>query len=178
MCYAIIKQQHKLKMASLNNSNHQNTGAGVVSGIGLSVDNNYINNTLKSLNKAISSVIPTNTIENLISAYENFRDGFGLKSKHEKEMHINSNIDKELKEQKKEKILENIKSEQKPFNVNSINTITNGLIKNGVNLTSNTEIRKSDLSEFQVDKADVSNNNAIHTNKATMNDMLNKIPYS
>jgi hypothetical protein len=152
-------------MASLNNSNHQNTGAGVVSGIGLSVDNNYINNTLKSLNKAISSVIPTNTIENLVSAYENFRDGFGLKSKHEKEMHINSNIDKELKE-------------QKPFNVNSINTITNGLIKNGVNLTSNTEIRKSDLSEFQVDKADVSNNNAIHTNKATMNDMLNKIPYS
>lgn len=165
MCYAIIKQQHKLKMASLNNSNHQNTGAGVVSGIGLSVDNNYINNTLKSLNKAISSVIPTNTIENLVSAYENFRDGFGLKSKHEKEMHINSNIDKELKE-------------QKPFNVNSINTITNGLIKNGVNLTSNTEIRKSDLSEFQVDKADVSNNTAIHTNKATMNDMLNKIPYS
>lgn len=152
-------------MASLNNSNHQNTGAGVVSGIGLSVDNNYINNTLKSLNKAISSVIPTNTIENLVSAYENFRDGFGLKSKHEKEMHINSNIDKELKE-------------QKPFNVNSINTITNGLIKNGVNLTSNTEIRKSDLSEFQVDKADVSNNTAIHINKATMNDMLNKIPYS
>ena len=152
-------------MASLNNSNHQNTGAGVVSGIGLSVDNNYINNTLKSLNKAISSVIPTNTIENLVSAYENFRDGFGLKSKHEKEMHINSNTDKELKE-------------QKPFNVNSINTITNGLIKNGVNLTSNTEIRKSDLSEFQVDKADVSNNTAIHINKATMNDMLNKIPYS
>lgn len=150
-------------MASLNNSNHQNTG--VVSGIGLSVDNNYINNTLKSLNKAISSVIPTNTIENLVSAYENFRDGFGLKSKHEKEMHINSNIDKELKE-------------QKPFNVNSINTITNGFIKNGVNLTSNTEIRKSDLSEFQVDKADVSNNTAIHTNKVTMNDMLNKIPYS
>lgn len=149
-------------MASLNNSNHQNTGAGVVSGIGLSVDNNYINNTLKSLNKAISSVIPTNTIENLVSAYENFRDGFGLKSKHEKEMHINSNIDKELKS----------------FNVNSINTIKNGLIKNGVNLTSNTEIRKSDLSEFQVDKADVSNNTAIHTNKATMNDMLNKIPYS
>lgn len=152
-------------MASLNNSNHQNTGAGVVSGIGLSVDNNYINNTLKSLNKAISSVIPTNTIENLVSAYENFRDSFGLKNKHEKEMHINSNIDKELKE-------------QKLFNVNSINTITNSLIKNGVNLTSNTEIRKSDLSEFQVDKADVSNNAAIHTNKVTMNDMLNKIPYS
>lgn len=152
-------------MASLNNSNHQNTGAGVVSGIGLSVDNNYINNTLKSLNKAISSVIPTNTIENLVSAYENFRDSFGLENKHEKEMHINSNIDKELKE-------------QKLFNVNSINTITNGLIKNGVNLTSNTEIRKSDLSEFQVDKADVSNNAAIHTNKVTMNDMLNKIPYS
>ncbi len=165
MCYAIIKQQHKLKMASLNNSNHQNTGAGVVSGIGLSVDNNYINNTLNSLNKAISSVIPTNTIENLVSAYENFRDSFGLKNKHEKEMHINSNIDKELKE-------------QKPFNVNSINTITNGLIKNGVNLTSNTEIRKSNLSEFQVDKTDVSNNTAIHINKATMNDMLNKIPYS
>lgn len=165
MCYAIIKQQHKLKMASLNNSNHQNTGAGVVSGIGLSVDNNYINNTLKSLNKAISSVIPTNTIENLVSAYENFRDSFGLKNKHEKEMRINSNIDKELKE-------------QKPFNVNSINTITNGLIKNGVNLTSNTEIRKSNLSEFQVDKTDVSNNTAIHINKATMNDMLNKIPYS
>lgn len=165
MCYAIIKQQHKLKMASLNNSNHQNTGAGVVSGIGLSVDNNYINNTLESLNKAISSVIPTNTIENLVSAYENFRDSFGLKNKHEKEMHINSNIDKELKE-------------QKPFNVNSINTITNGLIKNGVNLTSNTEIRKSNLSEFQVDKTDVSNNTAIHINKATMNDMLNKIPYS
>ena len=152
-------------MASLNNSNHQNTGAGVVSGIGLSVDNNYINNTLKSLNKAISSVIPTNTIENLVSAYENFRDSFGLKNKHEKEMHINSNIDKELKE-------------QKLFNVNSINTITNGLIKNSVNLTSNTEIRKSDLSEFQVDKVDVSNNAAIHTNKVTMNDMLNKIPYS
>lgn len=165
MCYAIIKQQHKLKMASLNNNNHQNTGASVVSGIGLSVDNNYINNTLNSLNKAISSVIPTNTIENLVSAYENFRDSFGLKNKHEKEMHINSNIDKELKE-------------QKPFNVNSINTITNGLIKNGVNLTSNTEIRKSNLSEFQVDKTDVSNNTAIHINKATMNDMLNKIPYS
>lgn len=165
MCYAIIKQQHKLKMASLNNSNHQNTGAGVVSGIGLSVDNNYINNTLESLNKAISSVIPTNTIENLISAYENFRDSFGLKNKHEKEMHINSNIDKELKE-------------QKPFNVNSINTITNGLIKTGVNLTSNTEIRKSDLSEFQVDKADVSNDMTTHTNKATMNEILNKIPYS
>jgi hypothetical protein len=165
MCYAIIKQQHKLKMASLNNSNHQNTGAGVVSGIGLSVDNNYINNTLKSLNKAISSVIPTNTIENLVSAYENFRDSFGLKNKHEKEMRINSNIDKELKE-------------QKPFNVNSINTITNGLIKTGVNLTSNTEIRKSDLSEFQVDKADVSNDMTTHTNKATMNEILNKIPYS
>lgn len=165
MCYAIIKQQHKLKMASLNNSNHQNTGAGVVSGIGLSVDNNYINNTLESLNKAISSVIPTNTIENLVSAYENFRDSFGLKNKHEKEMHINSNIDKELKE-------------QKPFNVNSINTITNGLIKTGVNLTSNTEIRKSDLSEFQVDKADVSNDMTTHTNKATMNEILNKIPYS
>lgn len=152
-------------MASLNNSNHQNTGAGVVSGIGLSVDNNYINNTLKSLNKAISSVIPTNTIENLVSAYENFRDSFGLKNKHEKEMHINSNIDKELKE-------------QKLFNVNSINTITNGLIKTGVNLTSNTEIRKSDLSEFQVDKADVSNDMTTHTNKATMNEILNKIPYS
>lgn len=165
MCYAIIKQQHKLKMASLNNSNHQNTGADVVSGIGLSVDNNYINNTLESLNKAISSVIPTNTIENLVSAYENFRDSFGLKNKHEKEMHINSNIDKELKE-------------QKPFNVNSINTITNGLIKTGVNLTSNTEIRKSDLSEFQVDKADVSNDMTTHTNKATMNEILNKIPYS
>ena len=165
MCYAIIKQQHKLKMASLNNSNHQNTGAGVVSGIGLSVDNNYINNTLKSLNKAISSVIPTNTIENLVSAYENFRDSFCLKNKHEKEMRINSNIDKELKE-------------QKPFNVNSINTITNGLIKTGVNLTSNTEIRKSDLSEFQVDKADVSNDMTTHTNKATMNEILNKIPYS
>lgn len=165
MCYAIIKQQHKLKMASLNNNNHQNTGAGVVSGIGLSVDNNYINNTLKSLNKAISSVIPTNTIENLVSAYENFRDSFGLKNKHEKEIHLNSNINKELKE-------------QKPFNVNNISTITNGLIKTGVNLTSNTEIRKSDLSEFQVDKADVSNDMTTHTNKATMNDMLNKIPYS
>lgn len=165
MCYAIIKQQHKLKMASLNNNNHQNTGAGIVSGIGLSVDNNYINNTLKSLNKAISSFIPTNTIENLVSAYENFRDSFGLKNKNEKEIHLNSNINKELKE-------------QKPFNVNNISTITNGLIKTGVNLTSNTEIRKSDLSEFQVDKVDVSNDMTTHTNKATMNDMLNKIPYS
>lgn len=145
-------------MASLNNNNHQNTGASVVSGIGLSVDNNYINNTLKSLNKAISSVIPTNTIENLVSAYENFRDSFGLKNKHEKEMHLNK--------------------EQKLFNVNHINTITNGLIKTGVNLTSNTEIRKSNLSEFQVDKSDVSNNMDTPTNKSTMNDMLNKIPYS
>ena len=145
-------------MASLNNNNHQNTGASVVSGIGLSVDNNYINNTLKSLNKTISSVIPTNTIENLVSAYENFRDSFGLKNKHEKEMHLNK--------------------EQKLFNVNHINTITNGLIKTGVNLTSNTEIRKSNLSEFQVDKSDVSNNMDTPTNKSTMNDMLNKIPYS
>ena len=145
-------------MASLNNNNHQNTGASVVSGIGLSVDNNYINNTLKSLNKAISSVIPTNTIENLVSAYENFRDSFGLKNKHEKEMHLNK--------------------EQKLFNVNHINTITNGLIKTGVNLTSNTEIRKSNLSEFQVDKSDVSNNMDTPINKSTMNDMLNKIPYS
>ena len=76
------------------------------------------------------------------------------------------------------KIINKELKEQKPFNVNNISTITNGLIKTGVNLTSNTEIRKSDLSEFQVDKVDVSNDMTTHTNKATMNDMLNKIPYS